>query len=131
MGNFTASVQYNDFKGTAAADTADGTHDLQHFLKANGLMRDDEFLIAASMNIGESHAGKMGSAYVQAYLFDKAGNEHDTVKDALDATEGPIQVRQVKVEVTAEQFIGFFKRLEVMLTRPSLNLNGREFNTVD
>ena len=131
MGNFTASVQYNDFKGTAAADAADGTHDLQHFLKANGLMHDDEFLIAASMNIGESHAGKMGSAYIQAYLFDAAGNEHDKVKAALDATEDPIQVRQVKIEVTAEQFICFFKRLEVMLTRPSLNLNEREFTTVD
>jgi hypothetical protein len=129
MTHFKASVQYGDFKGTAAADNADGEHDLNHFLKGKGLIQDDEFLVAASMWVGESSGGKLGRSYVKAYLYDKA--DHDTVKAALEATEGPIQVRAVDVEVTPEQFISFFKRLEVFLTRPSLKIDGREFTTVE
>jgi hypothetical protein len=131
MDTFKASVQYNDFKGTAAADNASDNYDLQSFLKGKGLMHDSEFLIASTLLIGESNAGKMGGTHVKAYLYDKADNNHDTVKAALDATTDPIQVRAVTVEVTAEQFICFFKRFNVMLTRPSLNIDGREFTEIE
>jgi hypothetical protein len=30
-----------------------------------------------------------------------------------------------------EQFVGLFKRFEIFLTHPSLNLDGREFSTVE
>jgi hypothetical protein len=131
MTQFKASVQYGDFKGTAAADNADGEHDLNHFLKGKGMIQDGEFLVAASMWVGESSGGKLGRSYVKAYLYDKGDSNHDTVKAAIDATEGPISVRAVDIEVTPEQFISFFKRLEVFLTRPSLNLDGRELTTVE
>lgn len=73
--------------------------------------------------------GKLGRSYVTAYLYNKADNNHDNVKAELDALGGPIPVRKVDVPVSAERFISFFKRFSVMLTRPSLNLDGRDFDT--
>ncbi|MFZ6682217.1 hypothetical protein [Undibacterium sp. Tian12W] len=68
MSKFKASVQYQDFEGTAAADNADQT-DLQTFLQAKGLTHGAEFLIAASLWIGENHAGKLGMVNITAHLF--------------------------------------------------------------
>jgi len=129
MTQFKASVQYGDFKGTAAADNADGDHGLNDFIKGKGLIQDGEFLIAASLWVGDSAGGKLGHTYIHAHLFNHGESNHDTVKAALDAMDGPIPVRAVDVEVTPEQFISFFKRFSVVLTRPSLHLDGREYTT--
>jgi hypothetical protein len=88
MTQFKASVQYGDFKGTSAADRADGEHDLGHFLSANGLSREGEFLLGASVSVGENHGGKVRAAYVKAYMYEQGG--HDDVKGALDGMKGPI-----------------------------------------
>ncbi len=53
------------------------------------------------------------------------------VKHALATTEEPIPVREVKVELTTEQFLGLFKRFNVMLTYRDLQLEGREFDVVE
>ncbi|MBJ7314313.1 hypothetical protein ACFOLJ_14435 [Rugamonas sp. CCM 8940] len=128
MTSFKASVQYQDNNGTAAADHAD-KNDLTDYLKAKKLMSDDEFVVASSLWVGENHGGKLGSVTVKAYLFDKPS--YATVKDALDAIAGPIPVRAVKIEVTIEEFIGFFKRFEVVLTRKGFDIEGREYTTVE
>lgn len=128
MSNFKATAQYNDFMGTAAADNADGEYDLDRFLEGKGLKKENEFLVGASLWVGSSAGGKLGHPSITAYLFDQADNQHDNVKAALEAMPDPIPVRTVEVEVSPEQFISFFKRFSVMLTRQSLNLDGREFN---
>lgn len=127
MDTFKASVQYGDFKGTSAADRADNGHDLDTFLKDKGLIQPDEFLIAASLWVGESKGGAPGNAYIKAYLFNTAGGNHGSVKEALDNMLDPIPVRAVDVPVSAEQFVSFFKRFSVMLTVPSLGIDGRDF----
>jgi len=129
MKHFKASVQYGDFKGTAGADNADGNHGLNDFIKDRGLIQDGEFLIAASLWIGESAGGKLGHTYIQALLFNHGDSNYETVKAALDAMGGPIPVRAVDISVSPEEFISFFKRFSVVLTRPSLNLDGREYTT--
>jgi hypothetical protein len=65
---FRASVQYGDWTGTAAADNAD-QRDLSDFLATKKIFdRDKEFLIAASLWIGENHGGKIQSPCVTAII---------------------------------------------------------------
>ena len=127
MPYFKASVQYQDYEGTSAADNAD-QNDLADYLKKKGLMTSNQTILAASLWVGENHGGKLGSTSVSAYLFDKPS--HDTVKDELDSMSGPIPVRKVDVEVTIEEFIGFFKRFNVLLTRKGFDLTDREYTVI-
>lgn len=127
MNKFKASVQYGDWQGTAAADNADRVS-LWKYLEDHHLIQTGEFLIATSMWVGENH-GKLGSVFVRAYVYTK-GNDFDTVKAALDATSGPIPVREIDLELTIEEFIILFKRFDLMLTRSGLDLTGREFKPV-
>lgn len=127
MNRFRASVQYQDYVGTAAADHADNG-DLIDFLKKNGLMNNDEFIIAASLFVGTSHGTEPGATFVKAYLFDKG--DYDTVKAALDASADPIPVRVVDVAVPLEEFLSFFKRLSVVLTPKGLDIEGREHSEI-
>jgi hypothetical protein len=128
MGNFKASVQYGDWKGTAAADNAD-QNDLSDYLQGKGLMNENEFPIASSLWVGENHGGKLGTVMVTAYLFHKP--DHATVNDALNAIYGPITVREIDVEVSLTEYIGFFKRFSVFNTRRGLDINEREFTTTE
>lgn len=124
MNTFKASVQYGDWKGTAAADDADQVG-LRKYLENHGLIQAGEFLIATSMWVGENH-GKLGSVHVRAYLYTK-GEDFDTVKAALDATTGPISVRVVDIDLAIEEFIILFKRFDLVITHRGLDLTGREF----
>lgn len=128
MSNFKASVQYGDFKGTAAADNADGSYDLNRYLAEKGFKKKNEFLVATSLWVGESAGGKLGHVHVAAYLYNQS-DEHDTVKAALDAAPDPIPVRVVDLELSIEEYVSFFKRFSIMLTRPGLNIEGREYTT--
>jgi hypothetical protein len=125
MNFFKASVQYGDWEGTSAADDADPIS-LRKYLEDKNLIRADEFLIATSLWVGENHGGKLGMVNARAFLF--AGRTtFDTVKDALDGHAGPIPVRVVDLELKLEEFIGLFKRFDVMLTRKGFDLEGREY----
>lgn len=127
MTYFKATVQYQDWNGTAAADDAD-RNSLSDFLRTKGLMTGNEFLIASSLWVGENHGGKLGSVGITAYLFDKP--DHASVKAAIDAIAGPIPVRKVDVTVTIDEYIGFFKRFAVLLTRNGFDIEGREYAIV-
>ena len=54
MGQFMASVQYNDLKGSAAADRSD-VGGASKWLKDNGHIKDGEYVIGFSIFAGESH----------------------------------------------------------------------------
>jgi hypothetical protein len=127
MNNFKASVQYGDWNGTAAADEADQIS-LSRYLEKNGLVKDEEFLVASSIFIGENHGGKIGGVYITAYLFTPPPNT--TVDVALDAITGPIPVRELELEITLDEYVGFFKRFKVFHTKRYLNLEGREYEAI-
>jgi hypothetical protein len=123
---FRASVQYGDWTGTAAADNAD-QRDLSDFLATKKIFdRDKEFLIAASLWIGENHGGKIQSPCVTA-IITLLDSTYDNVSKKLKAVQGPIPVRRVDVELSLEEFIGLFKRFAVVLTRRGLDLEDREY----
>jgi hypothetical protein len=127
METFRASVQYGDWEGTAAADDAShGTTSFEVYLEKKKLIKPNEFLVAASLWVGENHDNKLGSVLVQAFLF-KGHHDFESLRAALAAAPDPIPVRAVDITLTLEEFIGLFKRFDVMLTWRGLSLEGREF----
>ena len=128
MSRFKASTKYLDFEGTAAADMAD-QGSLSEYLKQKSLMFDTEFLVGCRLSIGENHSHKVGAVFVEAYLMEK-GN-FDTVKAAIQSTEGEIPVREVVVDINLDEFVGLFKRFEVVLTREKLELTGRDYRQIE
>ena len=123
---FRASVQYNDWKGTAAADNAD-QNDLHKLLSSKKLIDPDkEFLLGIELWVGENHDGKVEAPTVVA-IVTALDNKYDNLEVQLKALKGPIPVRRVEIKLTLEEFVGLFKRFAVVLTTRGLNLEDREF----
>jgi hypothetical protein len=134
METFKASVQYGDWKGTAAADDIDPAADsMDRYLEQNGLMKPDEFLLAAKLWVGENSDNKIAGVYIRAYLL-KDHENYESVKQTLKELEAdgqPIPVREVSVKLTLEQFVALFKRFAVTLTYQDLPLEGREYSLTE
>src|SRR3989344_8524564 len=107
---FHASVQYNDFKGTSAADRADkgGAED---WLEANGHKKPGEFLLGITLWAGEYH-GKQEDPVSVTFLLASPG-DHDSVKKKIESVGGPVEVRRVHVDMKLSDFFGLFKRLSI------------------
>jgi hypothetical protein len=121
MESFKASTQYGDWQGASSADAVHTTT-FHEYLEKNGLIKPHEFLVAVSLYTSEHDF-----AVVHAFLF-KNGDSFESVKEAVDATDGPIPVRRISIKMTAEEFLNLFKRFDVMLTWHGLELNGREYD---
>jgi hypothetical protein len=128
METFKAGVQYGDWEGTAAADGADATS-IDTYLEEKGLIHGDEFVLAVNFLVGENHGGALGSVSVRAFVH-KGPHNFDTLKPLLGEMQGPIPVREVRVDLMLAEFVGLFKRFDVMLTWNGLDLEGRQFDVV-
>lgn len=122
METFKAGTQYGDWEGTAKADGHHGS-DFSEYLRQKGLINEDEFLIAISFYSGEG-----GFTSVRAFVLDK-GDEYESVKLALSASDDAIKVREVTLELTTPEFLSLFKRFSVVLTWHGLGPEGREYYT--
>jgi hypothetical protein len=122
---FRASVQYGDWEGTASADNAD-QRDLRNLLIEKKLMDGDrEFLVGATLWIGENHGGEVQAPFLHAILIE--GTEYDRIEPRLKQRGDPIPTRNVDLELTLEEFLGLFKRVSVVLTARGLRLTDREY----
>ena len=119
---FKAATQYGDWEGTAAADEQPSS--IRDYLKEKGLIQSHEFLVAATLYVTEHGYNK---PFIRAFIFENADNV-GSVRDAINANEGPIPVRTVEVPLTTEEFLSLFKRFNVMLTWRGLSLAGREYD---
>ncbi len=124
---FLASAQYNDYKGTSAADRADD-NGASAWLEANGHKQPDEFLLGITMFAGENHGTHKDPVFVE-FLLASPGN-HDTVKNMIDSSQGPVDVRSVKVDMPLSEFFGLFKRFSVTLSSHGM-LGEREYRHDD
>lgn len=93
---FIASVQYGDWKGTSAADSAD-RNGLRDCLESNGHKKSDEFSLGVSIYVGENHGVHKDPIYV-SFLLASPG-DHDSVKAMIDSSQGPVNVRKVSVQM--------------------------------
>lgn len=98
---FTASVQYNDQTGTAAADHSDDDS-LISWLRDNGHAEDSEFLIGVEMFVSDMAIEEDDApVWVSAFLED----------------ENDGSIRKVRTNMSFAAFFSSFKRFNVMLSR--------------
>ena len=115
--NFHASVQYNDFKGTAAADDHD-SRSLSGHLQGQGLLAEHEILVGVQMWSGEVHEPTQNKpVYVTAIVA--TGKGYDSLKAAIDSGT-PLHVRKIRIEMHLNEFFGFFKRFEIAISSHGL-----------
>ncbi|MEL3892531.1 hypothetical protein V6B08_19800 [Ferrovibrio sp. MS7] len=125
---YRASVQYNDWKGTAAADDAD-KNSLSDLLTERGLMNEGEFLLSAHLWVGEVHGGELGSVFVCATITQLSNA--DAVESLVRANCGPLPVKRVELELSLGEFVVLFKRFAVVLTSRDLNLTDFKYSYED
>ena len=124
MENFKASVQYGDLKGSSAADRADITNAAK-WLKEEGHINDDEFVLGISMSIGENHGAHRDPVSV---VFLVSGlNGHENIPEMIQASGEPIQVKKISVNMNIVDFLALFKRLEITLSNGGL-LEGKSYS---
>jgi hypothetical protein len=119
-GEFSASVQYNDFKGTAAADRA-GQHDIYDLLELKGLSTDNEFLLSIQFYSAEHDFVRC------VVLLLENADTYEDVQKAIENTPDPIPVKEVHLDLTPAEFLKLFKRFAVVLNPGGLSLQGRKF----
>lgn len=116
---FTAGVQYDDYKGTVAADDAD-FNSLQKYLDSKKLIKPDEALVGIEVWSGES---KDRPITVRAFMF--SSNGQTTIDDAIQAP-GPLSVRAIELEMQPDEFFAFFKRFNIYMSSGKGMLDGVE-----
>ena len=125
MPNFKASVQYNDLKGTVAADNADVGR-ARKWLSDNELINDGEVVIGLSMYAGENHGVHQDPVNV---VFLVSGlNGYENLPEMMQASAGPIQVRKIEAEMSLIDFFSLFKRFDVTLSVSGV-FEGVEYTT--
>lgn len=120
---FKASVQYGDLKGTSSADRAD-MNGAGNWLESRGLKKPGEFILGIELEIGENHGVHKDPVCVHFLLVTVDG--YDSVKAMLDATQEPVDVRRVSVDMPVTEFLALFKRFNVCLS-PYGMLDHREY----
>jgi hypothetical protein len=124
MESFKAGVQYGDLKGSSAADRADMT-DAAKWLKGNGHINNDEFVLGISMSVGENHGTHRDPVSV---VFLVSGlNGHANIPEMIQASGEPIQVKKISVDMKIIDFLALFKRLEITLSNGGL-LEGKSYS---
>ena len=113
MKTFKASVQYDDLKGSVAADNAD-KGDARDFLKSGGHITDDEFIVGISMWAGENHGEHRDPVSVRFLVSDLKG--HENVPEMIEASGEGIELREVHLNMNLVDFFALFKRLELTLS---------------
>lgn len=126
MEKFQASVQYNDLKGSVAADNADMT-DAAKWLKDNGHILEDEFVVGISMWAGENHGVHQDPVSVKFLI--SGLNGYDNIPEMIQASGDPIQVKVVDVDMNVAEFMGLFKRFEVTLSNLGF-IEGRNYTEI-
>lgn len=109
VSDFVASVQYNDFKGTVAADSSD-TESIKRYLVECGHATDDESVIGYRIAFNGNH-GKEYEPGVLIYLQKGSFDDPDKV------------IRAVDIEMSGPKFFSFFKRFSLVLMRDGLDLS--------
>ncbi|EBU4214289.1 hypothetical protein U1K26_002424 [Salmonella enterica] len=91
--NFTASVQYDDWKGSVAADNADLT-DFHRYLENSGQLTQDEMLHAIEFYSG------IHCVLIHAYVGSNIEN-----------------LKKIDIEMSRDEFFSTFKRFKITLSQ--------------
>lgn len=121
--SFTASVQYDDYKGSSAADRADHG-DAQDWLQSQGLISQGEFLAGIKVYVGSLNNNPDDEIVASVNFFVSPASGFDKFSSSAK-TDGPVQMRRISREMSLREFFRLFKRLEISLSSKG-ELEGRE-----
>jgi hypothetical protein len=127
--NFDASVQYNDFTGTVAADNGDNTSAVQ-WLTDRSLIEEGEIVVGLKYSFWENH-GKEIKDTVSLSIFLSSEGNLGALREKVDSGSA-LKVRRIETSMTLPEFSILFKRLEISLSltknRPNTGglLDGKE-----
>lgn len=124
MTTFRASVQYDDWEGTAAADDAD-RNAIRDLLRGSGDLSDGEFLVGIELWLGEMHGNELERPFVHALIVD--ADNYEAAERKFEETEDPLPLKRVELDLSMEEFLLLFKRFAVSLVWKGLDLTGREY----
>jgi hypothetical protein len=128
MGRFTAAIQYDDWKGTVAADNTDLDTNIHSYLKSAGLITDQEFLVGLELSVFARHGDDKHHPYVSAFVVD--GVSFDDVARKLQQTAEPVPMRIIALKLSLPQFFDLFKGFHLMISKKGLGLDGREYREI-
>jgi len=111
MNEFQAGVQYDDFKGSVAADIADNIS-IAEFLKKKDIARENERVVGYRVCFSENDGAEKDNPGIVVYLSNS---------DNFEAK--PKIVRAVEVDVTIAKLLSFFKRFDLVMTKKSMNFD--------
>jgi hypothetical protein len=132
MSSFQASTQYGDWKGTAAADEyGAGERPLEKIFESTGKVnKEDEILVGFEFYAGEGHFFVSGYYHRKSKSADNGG-WIPTLNSDFNKSQGPIQVKRVKVKITQDEFFKYFKRLNAVFVERGLNIVGRDYEITE
>jgi hypothetical protein len=116
MSTFTAGVQYDDFKGTVAADIADNLSLANHLIEM-GKANSDERVVAFRIASSAVRSTPVTDVSLVAYLTDEP-----------QFNPAPKKLRAVEISLTPGEALAFFKRFDLVAKRDNVDLSG---TTVD
>ena len=114
MSTFTAGVQYDDFKGSIAADVSDNLSISKH-LVAMGKARQDERVVAFRISSSGISGKPVTDLSLVAYLTDAKAFE-----------PAPKTLRAVDITISPGEALAFFKRFDLVAQRSGLDLSATE-----
>lgn len=125
MGTFKAGVQYDDWKGTAAADDLD-RGSLRTILIDRGLIDEGDFPIAVEVWVGENGGGEPKPPVISVFVAEGMRGA-DTAKEFLERSADPLDLKKVELELSLTEFFGLFKRFSIVIGRRGLAIEDREY----
>ncbi len=111
---FSARVQYNDFKGSVAADQADEIA-LLKYLQDKGLAKEDEIVIGVRAGFNGNHGGEVQKPRIVVYLAAKGWDQ-----------VSPKKVRAIDIDMTTAKLFSFYKRFDLVMTYRGADMDGVE-----
>lgn len=121
---FSASAQYNDFTGTAAADQADLSA-ASDWLKKTGVISRDELLVGYEMYVSPVLSGTSGTITISTTFLLARTDTLDTFAERVKA--GDVAVRKITRDLSPVEFFSLFKRFSVTLSSNGI-LEGQDYS---
>jgi hypothetical protein len=111
-----AGVQYNDMKGTAAADWRDFKH-LEDLAQSQAIDLQKHIPIGLSIYLGEPQGSELDMAAVSLFAVDpmRVGGDGDSIKAYLELHQGVVPCKRFRFEMPLVELLKFFKRFNLTL----------------
>ena len=112
-----ATVNYQDYEGTVAADRHDNRY-LDDLAIKYGVDTEQYFIIGLGFNVGETLGDELGHTYVELLAVDKNKTKAgaiDFIKEYAERHDGELPYETFTIECGLEEVLLYFKRFEVVL----------------